>query len=103
MAAPAAATCAVCELHAEAVFRVEGMDCNEEVVILERRLKPLDGMVTSTSVGLRAVCGRTDTAAMSERTTVSPAPAISSLTSRFRESTVTLAGSGPPGFWKTRS
>jgi Cd2+/Zn2+-exporting ATPase len=37
-------TCAVCELHAEAVFRVEGMDCNEEVVILERRLKPLSGM-----------------------------------------------------------
>ena len=37
-------TCTVCELHAEAVFRVEGMDCNEEVVILERRLKPLVGM-----------------------------------------------------------
>ena len=37
-------TCATCELHAEAVFRVEGMDCNEEVVILERRLRPLDGM-----------------------------------------------------------
>jgi Zn2+/Cd2+-exporting ATPase len=36
--------CATCELHAEAVFRVEGMDCNEEVVILERRLRPLDGM-----------------------------------------------------------
>lgn len=41
---PAVETCAVCELHAEAVFRVEGMDCNEEVVILERRLKPLPGM-----------------------------------------------------------
>jgi len=26
------------------VFRVEGMDRNEEVVILERRLHPLDGM-----------------------------------------------------------
>src|SRR5689334_11551742 len=38
------ATCTVCELHAEAVFRVEGMDCNEEVVILERRLKPLIGL-----------------------------------------------------------
>jgi len=37
-------TCTTCELHAEAVFRVEGMDCNEEVVILERRLKPLSGM-----------------------------------------------------------
>ena len=36
--------CAICELHAEAVFRVEGMDCHEEVVILERRLKPLVGV-----------------------------------------------------------
>ena len=42
--APESVVCATCELHAEAVFRVEGMDCNEEVVILERRLKPLDGM-----------------------------------------------------------
>ncbi len=39
-----AVACSVCELHAEAVFRVEGMDCNEEVVILERRLKPLAGL-----------------------------------------------------------
>ena len=44
MARAAVATCDVCELHAEAVFRVEGMDCNEEVVILERRLKPLPGL-----------------------------------------------------------
>jgi Cd2+/Zn2+-exporting ATPase len=36
--------CSVCELHAEAVFRVEGMDCSEEVVILERRLKPIRGV-----------------------------------------------------------
>jgi Cd2+/Zn2+-exporting ATPase len=48
-------SCAVCELHAEAVFRVEGMDCNEEVVILERRLKPLPGMeaVSADVVGQR--------------------------------------------------
>jgi Zn2+/Cd2+-exporting ATPase len=39
-----ASACAVCELHAEAVFRVEGMDCSEEVVILERRLKPIRGV-----------------------------------------------------------
>ena len=47
--------CATCELHAEAVFRVEGMDCNEEVVILERRLKPLDGLeaVSADLVGQR--------------------------------------------------
>jgi Cd2+/Zn2+-exporting ATPase len=36
--------CSSCELHAEAVFRVEGLDCHEEVVILERRLKPLPGV-----------------------------------------------------------
>ena len=37
------AVCATCELHAEAVFRVAGLDRNEEVMILERRLTPLDG------------------------------------------------------------
>ena len=48
-------TCATCELHAEAVFRVEGMDCNEEVVILERRLKPLTGLeaVSADLIGQR--------------------------------------------------
>src|SRR5215510_3608731 len=44
MATARAPVCANCEIHAEAVFRVEGMDCNEEVVILERRLRPLAGM-----------------------------------------------------------
>jgi Cd2+/Zn2+-exporting ATPase len=44
MATAEPVTCTVCELHAEAVFRVEGMDCSEEVVILERRLKPLAGL-----------------------------------------------------------
>jgi Cd2+/Zn2+-exporting ATPase len=44
MAAHTISTCATCEVHAEAVFRVEGMDCREEVVILERRLKPLLGL-----------------------------------------------------------
>lgn len=38
------APCTRCAMHAEAVFRVEGMDCHEEVVILERRLKPLAGL-----------------------------------------------------------
>ena len=46
---PTKVTCAVCELHAEAVFRVEGMDCHEEVVILERRLKPLAGVEAMTA------------------------------------------------------
>jgi Cd2+/Zn2+-exporting ATPase len=36
--------CSVCELHAESVFRIDGMDCREEVLILERRLKPLPGL-----------------------------------------------------------
>jgi Cd2+/Zn2+-exporting ATPase len=36
--------CPVCEIHAESVFRVEGMDCHEEVAILERRLTPLKGL-----------------------------------------------------------
>jgi Cd2+/Zn2+-exporting ATPase len=44
MATASAPVCQKCEIHAEAVFRVEGMDCNEEVVILERRLRPLDGL-----------------------------------------------------------
>jgi len=36
--------CTVCEVHAESVFRIEGMDCREEVAILERRLKHLPGL-----------------------------------------------------------
>ena len=36
--------CAVCELHAESVFKIEGMDCHEEVAILERRLTELTGL-----------------------------------------------------------
>jgi Zn2+/Cd2+-exporting ATPase len=38
------ATCEVCEIHAESVFKIEGMDCHEEVAILERRLKALSGL-----------------------------------------------------------
>jgi Cd2+/Zn2+-exporting ATPase len=55
MAAPQTVSCTTCELHAEAVFRVEGMDCTEEVVILERRLKPLAGVeaVSADLVGQR--------------------------------------------------
>ena len=40
------AACGVCEVHAEAVFRVEGLHCSDEVAILERRLKPLPGVET---------------------------------------------------------
>jgi len=38
------ATCEVCEVHAESVFKIEGMDCHEEVAILEKRLKKLAGL-----------------------------------------------------------
>jgi len=47
MAAPASRSplsCPVCEIHAESVFRVEGMDCHEEVAILDKRLKGLPGL-----------------------------------------------------------
>ena len=55
MASSEAATCATCELHAEAVFRVQGMDCDEEVVVLERRLRPLTGLesVSADLIGQR--------------------------------------------------
>jgi Cd2+/Zn2+-exporting ATPase len=38
--------CPVCEVHAESTFKIEGMDCHEEVAILERRLKRLAGLET---------------------------------------------------------
>src|SRR5215217_8166045 len=37
-------TCTVCELHAESTFKIEGMDCREEVALLERRFKNLIGL-----------------------------------------------------------
>jgi Zn2+/Cd2+-exporting ATPase len=36
--------CTVCELHAESTFKVEGMDCREEVAMIERRFKNLPGL-----------------------------------------------------------
>ena len=41
MAAPA---CPACAQHTDSTFRVEGMDCHEEVALLERRLTRLDGV-----------------------------------------------------------
>ena len=40
----AAVTCSVCEIHAESTFAVEGMDCHEEVALIERRFKHLPGL-----------------------------------------------------------
>jgi Zn2+/Cd2+-exporting ATPase len=39
-----AATCTVCVLHAESTFRIEGMDCREEVAIIERRFRNMPGL-----------------------------------------------------------
>ena len=44
MSRGATVTCTVCEVHAESTFRIDGMDCHEEVAILERRLKNLSGL-----------------------------------------------------------
>ena len=44
MSRQATITCTVCEVHAESTFRIDGMDCHEEVAILERRLKNLAGL-----------------------------------------------------------
>jgi Zn2+/Cd2+-exporting ATPase len=44
VAARRAGACTACEVHAESTFHVEGMDCHEEVAILERRLKGLVGV-----------------------------------------------------------
>ena len=38
------ANCSACECHADSTFRVEGMDCHEEVALLERRLTRLEGV-----------------------------------------------------------
>src|SRR5213596_4209664 len=37
-------SCPVCELHTESTFKIEGMDCREEVALLERRFKNLPGL-----------------------------------------------------------
>jgi Cd2+/Zn2+-exporting ATPase len=41
--ASARVSCPVCELHAESIFRIEGMDCHEEVALIERRFRNLTG------------------------------------------------------------
>ena len=40
----AGVACQTCQVHAESTFRVEGMDCHEEVALIERRLKHLGGL-----------------------------------------------------------
>jgi copper chaperone CopZ len=40
----AAASCTICQLHAESTFKIEGMDCREEVAMIARRFKTLPGL-----------------------------------------------------------
>jgi Cd2+/Zn2+-exporting ATPase len=42
-------TCTVCELHAESTFKIEGMDCREEVALLDRRFKNMTGLEDFTA------------------------------------------------------
>ena len=48
-----ASTCQVCEVHAESIFKIEGMDCHEEVAVLEKRLKKLSGLEAMSADVLR--------------------------------------------------
>ncbi|MGE5813162.1 MAG: heavy metal translocating P-type ATPase [Acidobacteriota bacterium] len=67
-----AATCEVCEIHAESVFKVEGMDCHEEVAMLEKRLKRLAGVealdadVLAQRMRVKYDAARVSTAAIAE-------------------------------------
>lgn len=47
--------CAVCQQHAESSFKVPGMDCQEEIALIERRFKGLPGLedVSADLVGQR--------------------------------------------------
>ncbi len=45
----AAAACTACEIHAESTFKVEGLDCREEVALIERRFKHLAGVEEFTA------------------------------------------------------
>ncbi|MGE0448229.1 MAG: heavy metal translocating P-type ATPase [Vicinamibacterales bacterium] len=43
------ASCPTCDLHAESTFKVEGMDCREEVALIERRFRSLPGLESFTA------------------------------------------------------
>ncbi len=63
------ATCAVCELHAESTFKVEGMDCREEVALIERRFRSLAGLESfSADVMARRLHVKYDAAKLSAST-----------------------------------
>ena len=100
-----AATCTVCELHAESVFKIEGVCCHEEVAILERRLKKLTGLEAMdvdlvgqrlrikydaaklTTAGIAEAVAQTGMRAWLEHETARP-----SASSAWRERLVALSG-----------
>lgn len=93
-------TCPVCELHAESTFKIEGMDCHEEVAILERRLKRLAGLealdadVIGQRLRIKYDAAKLTTGSIAEAVAQTgmrawleheePAPATASSTSRVR-------------------
>jgi Zn2+/Cd2+-exporting ATPase len=93
-------TCPVCELHAESTFKIEGMDCHEEVAILERRLKRLAGLealdadVLGQRLRIKYDAARLSTGSIADAVAQTgmrawleheePAPATASSTSRSR-------------------
>jgi len=97
MASP---TCTVCELHAESTFKIEGMDCHEEVAILEHRLKRLAGLealdadVLGQRLRIKYDAARLSAAAIAEAVAQTgmrawleheePAPAAASASTRVR-------------------
>jgi Cd2+/Zn2+-exporting ATPase len=101
-----ATACPVCELHAESTFKIEGMDCHEEVALLEKRLKRLAGLealdadVVGQRLRIKYDAARLTTAGIAEAVAQTgmrawleheePAPGDSALAARQR--LVTLSG-----------
>lgn len=99
-------TCPVCELHAESTFKIEGMDCHEEVAILEKRLKRLTGLealdadVIGQRLRIKYDAAKLSTGSIAEAVAQTgmrawleheePTPATASATSRLR--LLTLSG-----------
>ena len=99
-------TCPVCELHAESTFKIEGMDCHEEVAILEKHLKRLTGLealdadVIGQRLRIKYDAAKLSTGSIAEAVAQTgmrawleheePAPATASSTSRLR--LLTLSG-----------
>jgi Cd2+/Zn2+-exporting ATPase len=55
MSTSAAVTCSRCAVHAESIFRIDGLCCGEEAAILQRRLQPIAGIedIAADIVGQR--------------------------------------------------